>query len=125
LGYGGVSYTIRARLEQTVAKFRETCEKLACIKVKSLDNHCDTPQIAMVDSGSNLTLSGSKADFQSIHKTPNVRITAVDGDVDNGGFCGYSANFRPNNMGLRFGVFYPTLGVGQRIISGKKLTVLG
>ena len=76
---------------------------------------------AMLDTGSCFNLSGSTRDFSYIQKDPTVSITAVDGDVNGGNPCGFVGRFRPNSLGLKYGVFFPLFGEETRIISGKSL----
>jgi hypothetical protein len=66
-----------------------------------------------MDTGSNFNLSGSRSDFQQIQQAATVRITGIDGDVNGGRPAGFVGKLKPNNLGLRYGVWYPPLGVGQ------------
>ena len=79
----------------------------------------------LFDSGSNFNLSGCREDFSQVQPTATVKIVAVDGDVDGGRAVGHLGKFHPNNLGLTYGVLFPALGQGQRIISGYSLVNCG
>ena len=82
-------------------------------------------QKGLFDSGSNFNLSGCRQDFSKIQQDASVCIIAVDGEVNGGRPVGFVGKFRPNNLGLVYGVFYPDIGPTQRIFSGKALLKCG
>ena len=75
----------------------------------------------VMDAGSNFNLSSCKEDFSIIEPYPTVRITAVNGGVNNGRPAGFIGKLHPINLGINYGVLFPALGEGQRIISGFSL----
>ena len=81
--------------------------------------------VALVDTGSNLNLSGCKDDFSDIKSEATVCITAIDGDINDGLPIGYVGKFRENQLGIKYGVFYPGLGEQMRILSGKSILRAG
>ena len=93
------------------------------LKVKS--NPTSYRQKGLFDSGSNFNLSGCRSDFSRIQQDASVCIIAVDGEVNGGRPVGFVGKFRPNSLGLQYGVFYPQLGSTQRIFSGKSLVKCG
>ena len=81
--------------------------------------------VALVDTGSNLNLSGCKEDFVQIKTIPTVCITAIDGDIEGGGPVGFVGKLKGNNLGIKYGVYFPPLGDGMRILSGKSIVKAG
>ena len=93
------------------------------VKSYYVRNYKRTSEIVhtMMDTGSNFNLSSCKEDFSSLESKPSIKITAVDGDVNDGKASGSAGKFYPNNLEIKNGVYFPQLGVGQRIVSGFSL----
>ena len=112
---------MRATVKLTRAQLSHLCGKSSKMILETDNTH----SIGMLDSGSNMNLSGEKSDFAFIAEKPDIAITAVDGDVAKGGLCAHSAKFKPNSLGLTHGTYFPSFKGGQRILSGYELTKVG
>ena len=75
--------------------------------------------VAIVDGGSNRTLSRLNLDFAEPEEGPRVRLCAANGSVPESGFVGA---LRSNSLGLSAAVFFPALPVA-RIISSRELNL--
>ena len=79
----------------------------------------------MMDTGSNFNLSSCKEDFSYLEPVPSIKITAVDGEINDGKASGFSGKLLPNNLGIADGVYFPQLGKGCRIVLGYSLIEAG
>jgi hypothetical protein len=84
-------------------------------------------RLSLLDSGCNTSISAEVDDFDVIDFDEMVPITGVAGEAvigDGTPFCAYRAKFRPNNLGLKYGLYAPRLPL-TRIIALSDLTRTG
>ena len=62
----------------------------------------------MMCTGSNFNLSSCREDFSYLEPVPSIKITAVDGDVNDGKASGYDGKLLPNNLGIVDGDYFPS-----------------
>ena len=72
--------------------------------------------VAILDSGASTSISPFDSDFNFIEPTPSIKISGVNGSVADGKNCAYAAKFRPNNLYVKEGIYFPPLG-DKRLIS--------
>lgn len=75
----------------------------------------------MLDSGASRSVSNNREDFAWISRKATVVIKGAGGKISRRGYLG---TFKPNSLGIKEGVYFPTLSV-ERLISVRDLLQQG
>ena len=68
------------------------------------DQNGEKSNLAVLDSGAELNVSGRKEDFHHIATQPTVCLSGIDGQINNGKPVAYVGMFKDNNLGIGKGV---------------------